>query len=231
VGEVSPGPEGRRYTLRIPNREIGQIRDGSFNRLLFSLLRRKPEEVDDEFREALKKLDSGTLTRLFASFFASVPARHHRHDENCYHNLAHGFLYDARFRQVASEPQGALGNPDLAVCYPGERLCAIIEIKCPGDWKADDEEARRDADGKTRLRLAEDGLRAAREKEYALPYAARADRVVVVGLGVVWRGRCLALAEEGDPAALRPPGADSRALGPSRGAAPDAGPQGPGPEG
>jgi hypothetical protein len=241
VGEISPGPEGRRYTLRIPNREIGQIRDGSFNRLLFSLLRRKPEEVDDEFKGALKELDSGTLTRLFASFFASVPAEHHRNDENCYHNLAHGFLYDARFRQVTSELQGALGNSDLAVYYPDERLCAIIEIKCPRDWKARDKEARRDADGKTRLRLAEDGLRAAREKEYALPFAARADRVVIVGLGVVWRGRCLALAEEGDPAMLRPPGAGSRARrppgagsrarGPSGGAAPGGGRQKPGPEG
>ncbi|MDR3153147.1 MAG: AAA family ATPase [Deltaproteobacteria bacterium] len=204
VDEVSPGPDGPLYTLRIPNREVWLIRDGSFSRLLYSLLGRSPQDVSRELKGALRRLDSGALTGLFASFFGSFPAGRLRDDESCYRNIARGFLGGLHTPKVMPLSHGAAGAPGLAVFYPDERLYAAVEIRCPGDWQADGKE---DLDGKVRLSLAREAVRAAGEKEHVLPFAAQVDRVVIVGLGVVWSGRCLALAEEGDPARIRPAGA------------------------
>jgi hypothetical protein len=209
----------------VPNREVNLISLKAFSRTLHALLKRGRTETEGYFINAVKGLDAGGLTRLFATFFESVPARHHENTETCYHKLVHGFLYDPDFRMVMSEPPSAGGTPDLVVFYPRHRLYVIIEIKFPEGRQIPAKEARgqegegdaargqegegvevwitredaeKDCLKEERLlsRLAHKALEASRKKRYGLAYEAQAERIVRIGLGVIWRGKCLALAEE-----------------------------------
>jgi hypothetical protein len=181
---------GKSFTLKIPNLEVKGTNIKWFQDTLYGFLGRDPAIEGDIFHGAIRDRDSGKLTRIIDSVFAGLPAEHHANNESCYHKVLYGYCHKFS-RIVIPERKGAVGNSDLVVIFPG-RLYVVIELK----FDAGDETPNQAG---LVSRLAREALSAIEKKDYWRPFQAEAGELVKIGLGVSWRGQCLALMADQTP--------------------------------
>jgi hypothetical protein len=179
----------RVFTLKIPNLEVRNNNFPLFLDSFYKFLGRKPETERDMFHGAIRDRDAGKLTRIINSLFAGLPAEHHADNESCYHKVLYGYCHKFG-RIVTPERKGAIGNSDLLVIFP-DGLYAVMELKF---------DVGKSIPLQTRLvaGLAQTALSAIDEKDYWRPFQAEAKDLVKIGLGVSWRGQCLALMGSGE---------------------------------
>jgi hypothetical protein len=179
----------RVFTLKIPNLEVRNNNFPLFLDSFYKFLGRKPETEKDMFHGAIRDRDAGKLTRIIDSLFAGLPAEHHADNESCYHKVLYGYCHKFG-RIVTPERKGAIGNSDLLVIFP-DGLYAVMELKF---------DVGKSIPLQTRLvaRLAQTALSAIDGKDYWRPFQAEAKDLVKIGLGVSWRGQCLALMGSGE---------------------------------
>jgi hypothetical protein len=208
--DSAPG-QADAYALRIPNWEVRIAGMEVFSSRMFSGPDTEPETLDGALREAAGGRGTRRLASFFASLFASVPAKFHPKlasgGEGFYRSAVEGHLYRTD-RLMVSEPAGAKARPDLIATCP-DGLLAAIEIefglvvndpaKVEDKWWRKETEAERAVrarkEGRLLARLARKALDASRRKDYGPPFQAHSGQRVRIGLGVTWRGKCLALAE------------------------------------
>ncbi|MDR1111282.1 MAG: PD-(D/E)XK nuclease domain-containing protein [Deltaproteobacteria bacterium] len=208
VGSLGPGPAlfqtgyltidkvtafdggGTAFTMKIQNLEIKRTNIPLFEDTIYGLLGRDPATEKDAFRSAVVTRDQARLTEIMDSVFAGLPAEHHSNNESCYRKVLYGYCHKFG-RIVIPERKGAIGNSDLVVILPG-RLYAVIELK----FDAGDE-----TPNQARLvsRLALEALAAIEKKDYWRPFRSEAKELVKIGLGVSYRGQCLALVAGSGP--------------------------------
>ncbi|MDR1084241.1 MAG: ATP-binding protein [Deltaproteobacteria bacterium] len=175
------------YSLKIPNWEVKYNNYNIFSNTLFSLLGRTPTAAKNSFESALMDRDSGRMTELIGSVFASLPAIHHRDNESFYHSVLFGFCRSV-CNLVFSETPGAVGTPDLFFYCPNEVYVAL-ELKYDKGTKSSDQEAL----------LKKQALKAIYTidtKSYLSPYLDKAKQLIKIGLGVTYRGKCLAIVQD-----------------------------------
>jgi hypothetical protein len=182
------------YTLRWPNWEIRK--DGLYllSKNLKNLLGRLKVPDGDVFKNAVRNRDARRITTILGSLFGGLAARHHRDDESFYHSMLYAFLFKVG-ELTLSEAPGATGTPDIIVDFKDGSLFAVFELKYrpgPSRWKWLQRAGLLE-------KLAREGLEAIEGKEYDVPYLAHARQLVRIGLGVVGRGKCLALIGDGPP--------------------------------
>ncbi|MDR1309103.1 MAG: ATP-binding protein [Deltaproteobacteria bacterium] len=177
---------GRAFTLKIPNLEVKGPNIKWFQDNVYGFLGKDPAIERDIFHGAIRDRDAGKLTRIIDSVFAGLPAEHHADNESCYHKVLYGYCHKFG-RIVTPERKGAVGNQDLLVIFP-DGLYAVMELKF---------DVGKSIPLQTRLvaRLAKTALSAIDGKGYWRPFQAEAKELVKIGLGVSWRGQCLALME------------------------------------
>ncbi|MDR1165082.1 MAG: AAA family ATPase [Deltaproteobacteria bacterium] len=174
----------RVFTLKIPNLEVKDNNLFIFQRYLFNFLGREPAIEKNLFHDAIRNRDDGKLSRIINSVFASLPAERHDDRESCYHKILYGYCHKFG-RIVTPERKGAIGDSDPLVIF-SDGLYAAIELKF---------DIGQSIPGQERLvaRLAKMALSSIDAKDYWRPYQAEAKELVKIGLGVSWRGQCLAL--------------------------------------
>jgi hypothetical protein len=175
------------YSLRKPNWEVRLNCLDTISERIFSILKRAPNVVSDEFMSAAEMRDAGKLTELFAALYAGLAAIHQVELKTFYNSMLYSYVAGLG-PLVLSEAPGANGTPDIVLlCREG--LCAVIELKF--------NDCGSDVDAATKVILlknrAEDALKAIETKRYAVRYRTYAHRMLKIGLGVVTRGECLAL--------------------------------------
>ncbi|MDR1109693.1 MAG: AAA family ATPase [Deltaproteobacteria bacterium] len=177
---------GRAFTLKIPNLEVKGPNIKWFQDNVYGFLGKDPAIEMDIFHGAIRDRDAGKLTRIIDSVFAGLSAEHHADNESCYHKVLYGYCHKFG-RIVTPERKGAVGNSDLLVIFP-DGLYAVMELKF---------DVGKSIPLQTRLvaRLAKTALSAIDGKDYWRPFQAEAKELVKIGLGVSWRGQCLALME------------------------------------
>jgi hypothetical protein len=175
------------YSLKIPNWEIKYNNYNIFSNTLFSLMGRTPKAAKDSFEVALMDRNSERMTELIGSVFASLPAIHHRDDESFYHSVLFGFCRRVG-NLVFSETPGAVGTPDLIFHYPNE-VYVVLELKYDKGKKSSDQEA-------LLKKQALKAIYAIDSKDYLSPYLDKAGQLIKIGLGVTYRGKCLAIIQD-----------------------------------
>ncbi|MDR3204621.1 MAG: PD-(D/E)XK nuclease domain-containing protein, partial [Deltaproteobacteria bacterium] len=108
-------------------------------------------------------------------------------NESFYHRLLFAYLFKLE-SLVFSEQPGAMGTPDMVFIWPEKALYAIIELKY--ESTVDDTNIE-----KKLIQLAQKALKTIDSKDYWQPYKAQAKTLIKIGIGVVSRGRCLALTD------------------------------------
>ncbi|MDR1166529.1 MAG: AAA family ATPase [Deltaproteobacteria bacterium] len=190
IDQVTFDDERKRvFTMKIPNLEVKGNNLLIFQSCLYNLLGRDPAIEKDLFHDAIRDRDDGKLSRIINSVFAGLPAERHDNRESCYHKILYGYCYKFG-RIVTPERKGAIGNSDLLVIF-SDGLYAAIELKF---------DVGRSVPKQERLvaKLAKMALSSIDAKDYWRPYQAEAKELVKIGLGVSWRGQCLALMESED---------------------------------
>jgi hypothetical protein len=179
--------KGSSYTLKIPNWEIKNFRYDLFSETLFQTLQLNSDNERNKFYKALKERDCQKLTLIFSSLFAGLPAIHHQDNESRYFKIIYGYLNGLDCLVLPELPM-AIGTPDLIVDFPEEKLRGIIELKFNADKPVDEA-------AKTTLlnNLAEKALLAIDNKRYSWSSRDETALLVKVGVGVTFRGDCLAL--------------------------------------
>jgi Holliday junction resolvase-like predicted endonuclease len=81
----------------------------------------------------------------------------------------------------------SIGTPDLVLLFPSDQTVAIIELKYESKKPESDEKLVAKLE-----ELADKVLKAIAEKKYSQPYVSQAKKLVKIGLGVTYRGKCLA---------------------------------------
>ncbi|MDR1166982.1 MAG: AAA family ATPase [Deltaproteobacteria bacterium] len=196
------------YLLKIPNWEIKSVNFDLFSDRLFELLKFDKQQQDDNFQKAINDMDELELTRIFNSLFSGLPAIHHVDNESCYFKILYGYCNQIK-RLILPEIPESIGTPDLIVVFPNS-LYAVIELKYNvgkiGDIRADtstnakeaveEKSERIPADNLLLRKLANNALIAIRDKKYWAPFEKKAKKLVKIGIGVSYRGQCLALVGE-----------------------------------
>jgi hypothetical protein len=190
-----------RYSFKIPNNEVTPFFDEGFSDSLFKFIKKDKREQGSAFVDAIKNEDSEQLSLLFDSLFSSIPALLHIAKEIYYHSVLYGYLRGLTGFSTTSEKAGADGTPDIFLAFD-DGLKVIIEIK----YK--DLTSNEDRDSSTMKRLAILALETIRQKKYARPYLADAKKILRLGVGILGRGRALAILENEKEAAARQPAGD-----------------------
>ncbi|MDR1165950.1 MAG: ATP-binding protein [Deltaproteobacteria bacterium] len=190
---------GQYYTLKIPNLEIKVPNIKWFLDSFYGFLGKDPGIERDAFYGAISDRDAGKLTKIIDSVFAGLPVEHHVNNESCYHKVLYGYCHKFG-RIVTPEREGAIGASDLLVIFP-DGLYAVIELI----FDKGNSFTRQDA---LLVALAQKALAAIEAKDYWRPYQAEAKETVKIGLGVSWRGQCLALIESERGEVFAPPRRD-----------------------
>ncbi len=125
-------PEGVRYTLTFPNREV---KISFSNYLLYFILRGKEEGVKDKVKHFLREGDIGGLREALFSLFAGIPYDWYRKAElGRYEGFYASILYSyfcAIGAEVRPEDITSEGRIDLTVIYYDKVY--IFEFKVVGD--------------------------------------------------------------------------------------------------
>jgi hypothetical protein len=199
------------YNLRVPNREIRPYFEKKLRDNLNAMLTIDPETSKEKFHELVRQADEnspGEITRLLNSFFASLPAIHHRPEESFYHSMLLAYFHGVPDIVITlAEHPGAIGTPDLVVVYK-DGTYVIIELKYKKETESVQESQEPTAEKSSGnpvptksdvtmilTKLAAEALSAVNSKCYDWPYMDKAKRIVKIGLGVHGRGRSLALME------------------------------------
>jgi hypothetical protein len=165
--------------------EIELLNYNTFADSLFHLLGQTQETVKDDFRDAILASNSEKLTEIFNSLYAGLATIHHQDTESFYNSVLYGYCH--LFAQTLSEPPGSIGTPDLVLLFPDDQMVAIIELKYESKAPESDEKLAAKLEG-----LADKALKAIRVKKYYRPYVSKVKTLVKIGLGVTYRGECLA---------------------------------------
>ncbi|MDR1164979.1 MAG: ATP-binding protein [Deltaproteobacteria bacterium] len=183
------------YYLRIPNEEIRLKFKSDFTDFIFETLNIKPEDEIQIFREAILSENAETISDLITANFSKLPAQHHQPTESRYHGLLFFYFLGLPNVEVLCEPAGSQGTPDLVVKF-NDGLYVIIELKYRQAEKETDSLSEDKIKDITK-RLAEKGLKAIEDINYATPYIVDAKKILKMGLGIYGRGRSQALLKNG----------------------------------
>ncbi|MDR3154483.1 MAG: ATP-binding protein [Deltaproteobacteria bacterium] len=180
--------------LKTPNMEIEKINSEAFSGILFDLLARKPQEVQDDLEYAVRIRDAAKITEIFSSLYAGLPARHHprlgksmEENESFYHSVMYAYCVKLGRLTLAEHPE-AVGIPDLILLFQRDSLEAVIELKFGRSEGGDPD--------KLLTGLARDALAAVNRKDYGSSLRTGAKQTVKIGVGVTARGKCLALIDD-----------------------------------
>ncbi|MDR3203254.1 MAG: ATP-binding protein [Deltaproteobacteria bacterium] len=183
---------GTTLSLKVPNLEIQRLSDKVFSDSIFKILAYNPQSESQALERAFVARDGPKITEiftsLFTSLFASLAAIHYQDEnESFYHRLIFAYLFKLG-RLVFSEQPVAIGMSDIVFNWPKKALYAIIEVKY--------ESTVDDTNIEEKLtQLAQKALKTIDTKDYWHPYKAQAKTLIKIGIGVVSRGRCLALTD------------------------------------
>jgi hypothetical protein len=188
--------EGKdQYSFKVPNFEL---KGAIYDILLPPLSSILTENIDKEsliLNKAIKDHDGPKLTQIIKSVFSRIPAQHYGKqiiNEYYFHDLLLAYFFGLVV-EVRPEESGPLGNLDL-ILVTYDDIHAVIEIKyAKSEGRAGLEEALD--------KLANQGLKAIKEKKYGETYRLAGHDFVTIGLGVIGRGEAKAVF--GDP--LEPP--------------------------
>jgi hypothetical protein len=130
------------------------------------------------------------MTEIIEAVFIGLAARHHRNEESFYHSVLYGYCRNFS-SLVLTEAPGSIGTPDTFILLDNGTY-VVIELKYGGDAAA--------SSRKSNLKkLALKAISAIDSKSYLSAYMARAkQKIFKIGLGVSFKGKCLAIVEEFD---------------------------------
>ncbi|MDR0548216.1 MAG: ATP-binding protein, partial [Deltaproteobacteria bacterium] len=172
-------------SLKVPNMEIELNNYNTFADSMFHLLGQTQENVKNDFKEAILASNADKLTEIFNSLYGGLASIHHQDTESFYNSVLYGYCH--LLADTCSEPPGSIGTPDLVLLFPYDQMIAIIELKYESKAPESDEKLAAKLE-----KLANDALKAIDEKKYNQPYVSKTQKLVKIGLGVTYRGQCLA---------------------------------------
>ena len=134
-------PDGRRFHLVIPNKEICEI----FEMQIVDLFKehvKKDGETLDRFCEALKNGETESVQRQFQAYLRKTISIRDTFvkknmKENFYHGILLGILGFKASWNVFSNRETGDGYSDLLITIPDEAIGIVIEMKYAGDGNLD----------------------------------------------------------------------------------------------
>ena len=134
-------PEGRRFHLVIPNKEIREI----FEMQIVDLFKehvKKDGETLDRFCEALKNGETESVQRQFQAYLRKTISLRDTFvkknmKENFYHGILLGILGFKASWNVFSNRETGEGYSDLLITIPDEAIGIVIEMKYADDGNLD----------------------------------------------------------------------------------------------
>ena len=134
-------PDGRRFHLVIPNKEIREI----FEMQIVDLFKehvKKDGETLDRFCEALKNGETESVQRQFQAYLRKTISLRDTFvkknmKENFYHGILLGILGFKASWNVFSNRETGEGYSDLLITIPDEAIGIVIEMKYAGDGNLD----------------------------------------------------------------------------------------------
>ena len=134
-------PDGRRFHLVIPNKEIREI----FEMKIVDLFKenvKKDGETLDRFCEALKNGETESVQRQFQAYLRKTISLRDTFvkknmKENFYHGILLGILGFKASWNVFSNRETGDGYSDLLITIPDEAIGIVIEMKYAGDGNLD----------------------------------------------------------------------------------------------
>ena len=153
VESVSYRNNKRVFTLKVPNREIGEFIFPANSERFLELLGENVAAESKTFLDALAARDEGKLSELLTGAFSTLAARHHPNfpepklNESYYHAMILFYLIQTAV-DLHSEPAAAGGTPDMTILFPNGIL-AVVEIKYAKDPAPEDGAGTPEGTGKT----------------------------------------------------------------------------------
>ena len=143
VESVSYRDNKRVFTLKVPNREIGEFIYPAISERFLELLGENVAAESKTFLDALAARDECKLSELLTGAFSTLAARHHpdfpepKLNESYYHSMILFYFFHTAVA-LNSEPAVAGGIPDMTILFPGG-IRAVVEIKFAKDSVQEDE--------------------------------------------------------------------------------------------
>ncbi|MDR2141627.1 MAG: ATP-binding protein, partial [Deltaproteobacteria bacterium] len=189
IDKITRVDKDLQYSFRVPNYEVKKPFYDILNKCL--LIENSLTEAA-ELNQALRERDGQLLTKIIQKLFSRIPAEHYEKNEELKESFFHMFLLSycsGLLPEVRPEPPGPLGDADL-ILITASGLRAVLEVKFAPSAAPAKLEA-------TLNKLANQGLKAIKEKKYGETDRLKGYDFAIIGVGVIGRGEAKAVF--GDP--------------------------------
>jgi hypothetical protein len=179
VDKVTQKNDLLQYSFRTPNKEVAGSFHEAMNEGIFNLLGKNKTSEENNLKKNFLAFNEGNLTNRISALYSSLPAIHHEPKESFYHSLLHSYCFGL-IPEIRSEEPASIGTPDILITI-NDNTYVVIELKYAPDTE------QKDVDSLL-VELAQEALKAIKEKRYGERYRQAGKNLIEVGLGVWGRG-------------------------------------------